>query len=109
MKLNYLIIFLSVGVILLGLGSGGAMPADEPEVISGQHDHDENRTPESYQATSIPKGTILLLLAVGVIGALGVSRTKKNNGNGLNRDASDMAQHKPIADNNRQKLIGHEL
>ena len=109
MKINYLFIFLSVGIILLGLSAGGAMPADEPEVIYGQRGQHEDRTPESYKAASISKSTILLLLAVGVIGALGVSRTKKNNGNGLNRDASDRAKHRPNVDNNHQKLIGHKF
>jgi len=110
MKLNYLIIFLSIGIILLGLGAGGAIAADETEVISGRRDHHEDRTPESYKAATISKGTILLLLAVGVIGALGVSRKKNGNGSRFDRAEDDMAEQSPDgANEDRQKLIGHNF
>ena len=94
MKLNYLIKFLSIGIILLGLGANGAIAADETVVISVQRDHHEERAPESYKTASISKSTILLLLAVGVIGALGVSRKKNGNGSYSDRAADDLeAQH----------------
>jgi len=95
MKINYLIIILSVGVILLGLAAGDIMPADEPEVIPGRlEEYNRDRTSESYKAAPISKGTILLLLAVGVIGALGVSRKKNGNGSYSDRAADDLeAQH----------------
>jgi len=106
MKLNYLIIFLSVGITLLGLGPSGALSANEAEVISGQSDHNEARTPESYEAASISKGTILFLLAVGVIGALGVSRKKNGNGSYSDRIADDPEAQHPSANEDRRKLIG---
>jgi len=109
MKLNYLIIFLSVCITLLGLGANGAIAAEEPEVISVQRDHHEDRTPESYKAATISKGTFLLLLAVGVIGALGVSRKKNGNGSYLDRAADDLEAQHPGADEGRQKLIGHKF
>jgi len=106
MKINYLILFLFVGVFLLGLTGGVFISEDKPEAIPERLDHNRNRTPENYAAASIPKGAILMLLAVGVIGALGVSRKKKDNGNDLNRKATDRTVQPPGADEDSQKLIG---
>lgn len=53
---------------------------------------------KSYAAASIPKGTIILLLAVGVIGVLGISRKKKSN--------VDLSQHDKIENKTEnQKII----
>jgi hypothetical protein len=44
---------------------------------------------DTYLVASLSKGTILLLLAVGVTGALGISRTKKGIRNPFQRNAAD--------------------
>jgi hypothetical protein len=60
---------------------------------------------EGYAPASISMGTILLLLVVGVIGALGVGRKKNGNGNHLNRSAADRGLQSNGANADRQKLI----
>lgn len=90
-----------IGIILIGL-----------LVFIFFYGHDKPRSPESSnkdqisvpnrsEAASISKGTILLLLAVGVIGVLGVSRKKKitsgivqNNGDDRPAENQDFADHK---------------
>ena len=109
MKVDYLIIFFSIGIILMGLGAGGATAADEPKVISSQREYNRERTADSYNDASISKGTILVLLAVGVIGALGVSRKKNGNGSYLDRDSDDQAEQAQGAKENHQKLIIHKF
>ena len=56
--------------------------------------------PRTYTAASISKGTLLLLLAVGIIGALGVSRKRKvarrivqNNEDDKSAENTDSADH----------------
>jgi hypothetical protein len=48
--------------------------------VSEQINQNQFQIPESYNADSVSKGTILLLLAVGVIGVLGISRKKRGLG-----------------------------
>jgi hypothetical protein len=54
-------------------------------------------------AASISEGTILLLLAVGVIGALGISRIKKSIGSPAQRNATDSASGDENVNEDRQK------
>ena len=107
MKTKFLIILLlCFGIILLGLIAGEFLPVDDHEAPSGQFDRNRDRTPESNEAAPIPKGTVLMLLAVGVIGALGVSRKKNGNGSHLNRTAADRGLPSRGADEDRRKLVG---
>jgi hypothetical protein len=68
-----------------------------PSIQSGRNPHknrDQISTPESYQAASISKGTIFLLLAVGIVGVLGVSRKKKyREAKKQNNEIPDMENH----------------
>jgi len=91
MKINRLIFFLFVGVILPGLMTGAFILGGERGAVSGQIDQNRTQTTESHEASSISKGNILLLLAVGVIGALGVSRQKKDFGSDSHRNPADRA------------------
>ena len=89
MKINRFIFFLFVGVILSGIIAGVLILGAEMNTISVPIDQSPGPTAEGYASASISKGTILLLLAMGVIGALGVSRQKKDSGSNANRNATD--------------------
>jgi hypothetical protein len=92
MKIKNLIFFLLIGTLLSGLVTAGFISVHDKEEVSEQIKQNQLQIPESYHAASVSKGTILLLLAVGVIGVLGISRKKRELGgpahrNGTNREA----------------------
>ena len=78
MKINNLIFLALTSVILSGLTAIVFISVWDKEETTRLFDQNQVEVPETYTAASIPKGTILLLLAAGVIGVLGVSRKKKN-------------------------------
>jgi len=78
MKITNLIFFALISVILSGLTTIVYISVFDKEETTRLLDQNQVKIPETYTAASIPKATILLLLAVGVIGVLGVSRKKKN-------------------------------
>ena len=102
----FIILVLCFGIFLLGLTAGEFFPVDGHEAPSGQFDRNRDRTPESNEVAPISKGTVLMLLAVGIIGALGVSRKKNGNGNHLNRSAADRGLQSHGADEDHRKLVG---
>jgi hypothetical protein len=79
MKINRLIIFLFTGVILLGLMRGAFIFDVQRRAVPQRMDQNLPQTNDndSYVAASISEGTILLLLAVGIIGVVGINRKKK--------------------------------
>jgi hypothetical protein len=105
MKINNLTFILLLGVIISGLMVAGYVSVQDKEEASRLGSHNQAQTSESYAAASISKGTILLLLAVGVIGALGVSRTKNNTRSPAQRNAIHRASDYENANEERQKLI----
>ena len=60
---------------------------------------------ESYAATSISKGTILMLLVVGVIGILGVGRKKIDSGSHAPNDEARQATGHDNLNEEKQKII----
>jgi hypothetical protein len=91
MKIKNLIFFLLIGTLLSGLVTAGFISVHDKEEVSEKIKQNQFPVPESYNAASVSKGTILLLLAVGVIGVLGISRKKRGLGspaqrNGTNRE-----------------------
>ena len=92
MKIKKLIIILFIGIILSGLMTGVFILDGEMNAVPGRIDQNQAQTTGSYASASISKGTILLLLAVGVIGALGVSRQKKDSRSDSDRIPADRAQ-----------------
>ena len=78
MKINLLITFLFVGVIVSGLMTSAFILGGDRRAISKQIDQNQVQPNDSYVAASISEGTILLLLVVGIIGVLGINRKKKN-------------------------------
>jgi hypothetical protein len=105
MKINRFIFFLFVGVIFSGVITGVFILGGEMRAVPGQIDQNQAPTNESYASASISKGTILLLLAVGVIGALGVSRQKKDSGSDSDRIPADRAQQHVNVNEDRKKLM----
>jgi hypothetical protein len=91
MKINRFIFFLFIGVILSGVIAGAYLSGGEIRAVFGRIDQNLAPMTEGYVSASISKGTTLLLLAVGVIGALGVSRQKKDSGNDSYRTPGDRA------------------
>jgi len=77
MKIKNLIFLALTSVILSGLTTIVFITVLDTKETIRLFDQNQVKVPETYTAASISKGTILLLLAVGVIGALGVSRKKK--------------------------------
>ncbi len=77
MKIKSFSLFAIIGVIIIGLMILLIVQRPHESEISQLNDQNQISVPESYMAASISKGTILLLLAVGVIGVLGVGRKKK--------------------------------
>jgi hypothetical protein len=77
MKIKNLILFVLISVILSGLTTIVYVSVFDKEATTRLLDQNQVKIPETHTAASIPKTTILLLLAVGVIGVLGVSRNKK--------------------------------
>ena len=102
MKIHRLIVFVFTCAILLVLAVGLFISADHPETVFARFDQDRDRTAESYEAASMSKSTILLLLAVGVIGALGVNRKKKGSGSDRAGHAEDQASQRPMVNEQRK-------
>jgi ABC-type Fe3+ transport system permease subunit len=108
MKIKNLILFLFTSILLSGLVIAGFISARDKEAISTQINQNQFQVSESYNTASVSKGTILLLLAVGLIGFLGISRKKKELGSPAQRNEtikepdhqnSNEDKQKPIAKN----------
>ena len=104
MKIKHLIFFLIISILLSGLTIAVFITVYDKEEISKPIDQNLFQVPESYNAASVSKGTILLLLAVGVIGALGVSRKKKDSGSDSNRNPVDRTGQDVTVNEDRKKL-----
>ena len=77
MKIKRLIFFVLTGIILSGLTAFLFISVLDKKETIRLLDQNQVKVPATHSAASISKRTILLLLAVGVIGALGVSRKRK--------------------------------
>ena len=77
MKIKHLIFFALSGVILSGLTTIVFVSVLDKEETVRLLEQNEVEVPETHHVAAMSKGTILLLLAVGVIGVLGVSRKRK--------------------------------
>ena len=105
MKTKVLIFFALISIILLGLMTIGFVSVLDKNETTTFNSQVPVQVAETYTAASLSKGTILFLLAVGVIGALGVSRTKKNTKGSVQRNASQDASNYETVNEERQKLI----
>lgn len=105
MKIKPFIFIVLIGVILSGLATITFMPVFDRKGNTGVATEDQLQVPQTYTAASMSKGTILILLAIGIVGALGVSRTKKATGSTAQRNAIHSADDYKNANEERQKLM----
>jgi len=107
MKIKTFIFIVLIGVILSGLATVVFTSVFDRKETVGLIDQGQPQIPQTYTAASMSKGTVLMLLTVGIVGALGVSRTKKDNGNGsaAHRNKANGARDYQKANENRPKLM----
>ena len=105
MKIKTFIFITLIGIILSGLSAIMLMPVFDKKENTGLIDQEPLQVPQTYTAASMSKGTILMLLAVGIVGALGVSRTKKNTKGPAQKNASQDAPNYGTLNEERRKLI----
>ena len=103
MKIKNFIFFLFISILLSALAIGVFITVYEKAEISKQISQKLFQVPEGYNAASVSKGTILLLLAVGLIGVLGISRKKKELGNPAQRNETDREPDHQNLNEDKQK------
>jgi len=91
MKIKKFTYLLLLSVILSGLMAAGYVSTHDKKESSKLENQNQATASESYTAASISKGTILFLLAVGVIGFLGVSRKRKEGAGTAQENKTDRA------------------
>ena len=104
MKIKNFIFFVFICTILSGLIVIVFISAHNYKEISMQLSQNQIHIPNSYKAASTSKGTILLLLAVGVIGVLGISRKKKNIGRPAQRSEASICPEPENLIKDKKKL-----
>jgi hypothetical protein len=111
MKIKTFIFIALIGIILSGLTTIMFMSVFDKKETVRLIDQDQLQVPQTYAAASMSKGTVLMLLAVGIVGALGVSRTRKGNSNGssAHRNKANGASDYQKANENREKLMPKSL
>jgi len=102
MKFNNYIFFLSISTIIAGLIVLSYFFMDNGLAILGLIDDDQVSATENYEAASINKGSILLLLLVGIIGFLGVSRRKKNTHQLVEKNRVDKVADNQSGNSNKE-------
>ena len=105
MKIKTFMFIALISVILSGLTTIMFTSVFDKKENTGLIDQGQLQVPQTYTAASMSKGTILVLLAVGIVGALGVCRTSKGNGSPSQRNITDVASKYQKANENRQKLM----
>jgi hypothetical protein len=77
MKIKNLAYMASISVLIIGSGVLGFLEIRKKLTIQHEGRQHHQAAPHSKPSNSIPKSTILILLAVGVVGVLSVRRKKK--------------------------------
>ena len=83
MKIKNLAYLAPIGILILGGGVLGLLEVHKKAVIPHQSRQLHQAPPHSKPSVSIPKSTILILVAVGLVGVLSVRRKKNTNGNAV--------------------------
>ena len=105
MKTKNFIFFIFIGTILTGLLVLSFLFVNDKLSIFGPSDNNQVSAPQNQAAGSITKGSSLLLLIVGIIGFLGVSRKKKVTGDVAQNHRADAALDNQSLNSNEQKII----
>ena len=77
MKIKNLAYIASISVLVIGGGALGFLEMRKKPVIPRYGRQHHLTAPNNIPAVSIPKSTVLILLAVGIIGVLSIRRKKK--------------------------------
>ncbi|MDH3797921.1 MAG: hypothetical protein OET21_00415 [Desulfobacterales bacterium] len=80
MKIKNLAYMVSIGSLIIGSGVLGFLEISKRAAIPSHSRQHSQTAIDSKPTVSIPKGTILALLAVGVVGVFSVRRKKKTKG-----------------------------
>jgi len=88
MKFKLFIFFALISVVLAGLLILTVISVHDQSVATRYKNQNQISVSKGYAAASISKGTFFLLLAVSVIGVLGISRKRKSS--------VDLSQHDRI-------------
>ncbi len=96
--------FLIIGVILSGFIVVAYITLNDKKEMAQYIE--ENGVPvfNGYNAASVSEGTILVLLAIGVIGALVISRKKKDISSAAQRNESPAGTENENLKEDRQEL-----
>jgi len=79
MKIKKPVFIALIGTIICGMGIFGFLEMRN-RAVNARHSFEHQISgPDSNRSASISKSTVLLLLAVGISGALSVRRKKRNN------------------------------
>ena len=105
MKIKHLIFFLIISILLSGSTIAVFITVYDKEEIAKQIGQNLFQVPQSYNAASVSKGTILMLLAVGVIGVLGISRKKKEFGKSAQRNETNTEPEHQNLNEGKQRPI----
>ncbi len=105
MKITNFKLITLIGVLLTGLLILLLFHGDDRDPSSRLSHQDQIWVPDRYVTASLSEVTILLLLAVGVVGVLGISRIKKGIGSPAQRNATDSGSGDENVKKNRQKRI----
>ena len=81
MKIKNLAYIAPITILILGGGILGFLEIHKKAVISNQSHQHHQAAPHNQPSVSILKSTILILLAVGFVGVLGVRRKKNTKEN----------------------------
>ena len=104
MKIAKLISITLTSIILSALTAIAIVSVFDKQETLRVFEQERINIPKTYTAASISKGTLLLLLVVGIIGALGVSRKRKifqNNENDKPAENADSVDHNQASRNKK--------
>jgi hypothetical protein len=99
MKIKNLAYIAPISILILGGGVLGFIEIHNKAVIPNPSRQHHQAAPHNKPSFSIPKSTILILLAMGIVGVLSVRRKKNSKGN--------LAQHEKLqaASDDRDKAF----
>ena len=104
MKIKNLIFFLLISILLSGLVIAGFISVHDKEEISMPINQSQLQVPQSSSPAYVTKGGVLILLVVGVIGMLGISRKRKELGNPARRNETNGEPNLQNVNEDKQKL-----
>lgn len=97
-------LFIIIGIILSGFIVVAYITINNSKEMAQQIEENEVPFSKAYNAGSVSEGTILVLLAIGVIGALVISRKKKDISSIAQRNKSPVGPENQSFNKDRAEL-----